>query len=71
MLPNVKNFDPYIAFSSIPYIKGNFLLYYIETLIGEKKINEILKKYFRKYRFKSITTKKFIRLFDKELKGKK
>ena len=66
--PNVKNFDPYVAFSSVPYEKGNFLLYYIEKLIGNKNINTILKKYFHTYRFKSITTRKFVDLVNSEIK---
>jgi len=68
MNPNVKNFDPYVAFSSVPYEKGNFLLYYIERLIGNKNINAILKKYFKTYRFRSITTRKFVNLFNREIK---
>ena len=66
--PNVKNFDPYIAFSSIPYEKGSFLLHYIEKLIGNKNINSILKTYFKTYRFKSITTGQFVNLVNSEIK---
>jgi len=38
LFPNVKNALPDDSFSTIPYEKGFQLLYYIESLLGEQKM---------------------------------
>ena len=34
LVVNLTNIDPDDAFSTIPYVKGALLLYYLETILG-------------------------------------
>ncbi len=57
--PIIKD-DPYKSFSRIPYEKGSFFMYYLETMLGEEVLDNILSEYFNKYAFKSLDAEEFI-----------
>jgi len=59
LTPLIKD-DPYKSFSRIPYEKGSFFLYYLETLIGEETFDKILANYFNEFAYKSIDSDEFI-----------
>ncbi len=52
--PNYGGNDPDDGFSTVPYEKGYQLLIYIEKLIGKEKFKEVMQKYIKKYRYKSV-----------------
>lgn len=60
--------DPYISFSRVPYEKGSFFMYYLETLLGEKTMDKILSDYFNKYKFKSLDSDEFIDFLKNKIK---
>ena len=70
-IPNLIGRHPDDAFSKIPYEKGFNFLYYIEKIINEnaKKdlFRSILKNYFNKYRFMSVSTNDFKEHLFKEI----
>lgn len=52
--------SPEDAFSTVPYMKGQTFLRYLEDLLGGPSVFEpFLKFYLNKYKFQSITTKDF------------
>jgi leukotriene-A4 hydrolase len=57
---DLKGRDPDDGVSSIAYEKGNNLLLVIEQVVGRKKFDEFLKKYFASHAFKTITTEEFL-----------
>lgn len=57
--PLIKD-DPYKSFSRIPYEKGSFFMYYIETLLGEELTDRFLSNYFNEFAFKSLDAHQFI-----------
>lgn len=52
--------DPYITFSRIPYEKGSFFMYYVETLVGDETMHKIMSDYFNEFEFKSLNSETFI-----------
>ena len=54
--PILEGDTPDSSFSTIPYEKGFQLLYFLESLIGENKIQIFLQTYILKYSQNSITT---------------
>jgi leukotriene-A4 hydrolase len=52
--------DPYITFSRIPYEKGSFFMYYIETLVGDETMHKIMSDYFNEFEFQSLSSETFI-----------
>jgi leukotriene A-4 hydrolase/aminopeptidase len=51
--------DPDLAINPIAYNKGALFLSVIEKTVGREKFDVFLKGYFRKFSFRTITTKKF------------
>lgn len=64
---NFEDEDPDDAFSVVPYEKGFNLLYYLEKLIGKEDFREILRKYIKKFAYKSIEFKNFRDILEEEL----
>ena len=60
------------AFSSVPYVKGFIFLYYLENLVNSKSsidlFRKILRTYFTKFKYKSITYDDFKQLFSEQVK---
>lgn len=52
--------DPDDAFSSVPYIKGQLFLLYLENKYGREKFDAFVKTYFNEFAFKSLTTAQFV-----------
>jgi leukotriene-A4 hydrolase len=52
--PNIRDDLPDNSFSEIPYEKGFQLLWYIQTLIGEAKMNPMLDSYIAANKYTSI-----------------
>jgi aminopeptidase N len=52
--------DPYITFSRIPYEKGSFFMYYIETLLGDETMHKIMSDYFNEFEFQSLDSDTFL-----------
>merc|ERR1712166_1683775 len=67
LTPLIKD-DPYISFSRVPYEKGSFFMYHIETLVGDETMNKILSKYFTEFQFKSIDQDQFIEFMKENIK---
>jgi len=53
--------DPEIGLSDIAYEKGYLFLLKIEHVYGREKFDKFLKDYFEKFKFKSLTTERFIK----------
>ena len=82
IVPNLLGRHPDDAFSKIPYEKGFNFLYYIEKIINDNAKEDlfkfILRRYFKKFRFMSVSSNDFkehlfkeILDYFKEDKGKK
>ncbi len=56
---DLRDRDPRIAFSAVPYEKGRLFLRYLESKFGQEKFEAFLRGYFERFAFKSITTEKF------------
>lgn len=52
LCPCIQHRNPMDFYNFIPYYKGCFLLYYIESLISEESIFEILNSFIQKFKFK-------------------
>ncbi len=61
--------DPYKSFSRIPYEKGSFFMYYIETLLGEELMDKFLSDYFKEFAFKSLDSLQFIEFMKSNIKS--
>ncbi|RCK63112.1 Leukotriene A-4 hydrolase [Candida viswanathii] len=71
---DLENGDPDDSFSKIPYEKGSFFLYHLETKLGGiKEFDPFIKYYFNKFKYQSLNTADFVdTLYDfYEPKGKK
>lgn len=62
--------DPDDAFSSVPYIKGQLFLLYLEEKFGRERFDIFVKKYFDDYSFKSLNTAEFVTYLNKNLINK-
>ncbi|MDP4985586.1 M1 family metallopeptidase [Pseudoalteromonas tunicata] len=62
--------DPDDAFSSVPYIKGQLFLIYLEQHFGRDKFDVFVKQYFHDFSFKSLTTKEFVTYLESNLINK-
>lgn len=60
--------DPYKSFSRIPYEKGSFFMYYLETLLGDDIMHKIMSDYFNEFAYQSIDTEKFINFLKEKMK---
>ena len=52
--PDFGGNDPDDGFSTVPYEKGYQFLIFIEKLIGKDNFREVMQKYIKKYRYKSV-----------------
>ena len=59
--------DPDEVFSSIPYERGNLLLYYLEQKFGRAKFDAFLRGWFDEHAFQSRTTEDFIAHVEEKL----
>ena len=56
---DLRDRDPELAFSAVPYEKGRLFLRYLETKFGRERFEAFLRGYFDRFAFKSITTGQF------------
>jgi leukotriene-A4 hydrolase len=56
---DLRDRDPRLAFSSVPYEKGRLFLSYLEAKFGRDRFDAFLRGYFEHFAFKSITTEQF------------
>ncbi|CAI5785765.1 leukotriene A-4 hydrolase [Podarcis lilfordi] len=57
LIPNLKEVDPDVAYSSVPYEKGSALLLYLEQLLGGPDVFiGFLRAYIQQFAYKSIDT---------------
>jgi leukotriene-A4 hydrolase len=68
--PNYGGNDPDDGFSTVPYEKGYQLLIYIEKLIGKENFKEVMQKYIKKYRYKSVDYTAFKEVLENSIKEK-
>jgi leukotriene-A4 hydrolase len=59
--------DPYMTFSRIPYEKGSFFMYHIETIVGDSVMHKILSDYFNEFQFKSLHSEEFIKFLKEKI----
>lgn len=64
---DLKNRDPDIGFTEIPYQKGSAFLLLIEQTVGREKWDKFLRNYFDQHVFQPMTTKRFLDYLDKNL----
>ncbi len=63
----LKDRDPDDGMNDIAYIKGQFFLKTIESVVGREKMDVFLKKYFSEHAFQSMNTAKFIAYLNENL----
>ncbi|KAJ6656381.1 hypothetical protein lerEdw1_003884 [Lerista edwardsae] len=57
LIPNLKDVNPDVAYSSVPYEKGFALLFYLEQLLGGPDVFiGFLKAYIQQFAYKSVVT---------------
>jgi leukotriene-A4 hydrolase len=61
--PDLNGISPDDIYSDIPYEKGFNFVFYIESLIGEEKMEKFFKEYFLNFKYKSIDVFDFKRFF--------
>jgi len=59
LFPNIQEDDPENTISLVPYDKGSQFLYYIETLIGEDLMQQMLRQYLVNFSQQAITHRDF------------
>ncbi len=64
---SLKDRDPDDGMNEIAYIKGQFFLKTVESVVGREKMDIFVKKYFTEHAFQSMTTEKFIEYFKANL----
>jgi leukotriene-A4 hydrolase len=65
-----KEIDPDDAFSSVPYEKGFYFLFYLAKLVGgHKNFEEFLKNYFINFKFKCVNRFDFKKYFEEYFKN--
>jgi leukotriene-A4 hydrolase len=57
---DLRDRDPAVVFSEIPYEKGRLFLNFLDTKFGRERFDEFLRGYFDHFAFKSITTEQFL-----------
>ena len=68
--PDFGGNDPDDGFSTVPYEKGYQFLIYIEKLIGKENFREVMRKYIKKYRYKSVDHTAFKEVLEDLIKEK-
>jgi leukotriene-A4 hydrolase len=56
---DLRDRDPALAFSRVPYEKGRLFLSYLDAKFGRDRFDAFLRGYFEHFSFKSITTEQF------------
>jgi hypothetical protein len=56
---DLRDRDPDLVFSGVPYQKGRLFLSYLEAKFGRDRFDAFLRGYFDHFAFKSITTEQF------------
>jgi leukotriene-A4 hydrolase len=56
---DLRDRDPELVFSEVPYEKGRLFLKYLDTKFGRDRFDAFLRGYFDHFAFKSITTEQF------------
>ncbi len=56
---DLRDRDPELGFSSVPYEKGRLFLTYLDAKFGRDRFDAFLRGYFEHFAFKSITTEQF------------
>jgi leukotriene-A4 hydrolase len=64
---NLVNRDPDDGMNDIAYIKGQFFLKTVESVVGREKMDAFLNAYFKENAFHSMTTEKFVKYFNDNL----
>jgi leukotriene-A4 hydrolase len=64
---DLRGRDPDAGMTSIAYVKGAFFLKTLENYIGRWKFDQFMKKYFKEYAFKTLTTQEFERFLNRNL----
>lgn len=64
---DLKDRDPDLGFTDIPYEKGSAFLLLIEQTVGREKWDNFLIQYFDEHAFQSMTTTYFLDYLDKNL----
>jgi leukotriene-A4 hydrolase len=63
LVPALDGIDPDDAFSSVPYEKGHYLLYHLQSLVGRVPFEAFLHDYIQTFKYKSITSDDFKAFF--------
>jgi aminopeptidase N len=56
---DLRDRDPALAFSTVPYEKGRLFLSFLDAKFGHERFNAFLQGYFDHFAFKSISTEQF------------
>lgn len=64
---DLKDRDPDLGFTDIPYEKGSALLLLIEQTVGRKKWDDFLRNYFDTHAFQTMNTEYFIEYLNEKL----
>ena len=56
---DLRDRDPGLVFSAVPYEKGRLLLRYLDAKFGHERFEAFLRGYFERFAFKSISTEQF------------
>jgi len=64
---DLRDRDPELAFSTVPYEKGRLFLSYLDAKFGHDRFDALLRSYFDHFAFKSITTEQFNEYLTKNL----
>ena len=65
LVTNLVGVDPSKGYSLVQYMKGAVFLRYLEQLVGESKMDEFLRMYFKKFAKKSLDSDAFKSTFIK------
>lgn len=63
LVPDLTDTDPDDAFSSVPYEKGFQFLWFLQSIVGEKDMDQMILDYVAKFANQSVTTSDFESFF--------
>ena len=64
---NLDGRDPDDGLTDVAYEKGRFFLQAVETIVGRKRFDVFLKKYFFENKFKTMDTERFVEYLNRHL----
>lgn len=64
---NLEKRSPDDAMTDVAYIKGAYFLRTLESVVGRKKFDQFLKKYFDSHAFQTLSTESFIKYLESKL----